>query len=62
MFICIDSTIPYGFMSRYQCVKANPEFYDVKEVVRVIMKHSKSGQKFVDLLISQLERADSFNA
>ena len=60
--ICIDSTIPYGFMSRYQCVKANPEFYDVKEVVSVIMKHSKSGQEFVDLLISQLERADSFNA
>ena len=60
--ICIDSKIPYGFMSRYQCIKANPVFYDVKEVVSIIMKHSKSGQEFVDLLISQLERADSFNA
>ena len=60
--ICIDSTIPYGFMSKYQCVKASPEFYDVQEVVSIIIKHSEPGQEFVDLLISQLERADSFNA
>lgn len=59
--ICIDSTIPYGFMSQYQGIKSNPRFYNVTKIINVIMQHSAPGQGFIDMLISGLEQSTSFN-
>ena len=59
--ICIDSTIPYGFILKLQGIKSDPEFYNLTEIVNIIMKHSDSGQGFIDVLISKLERAKSFD-
>lgn len=61
--ICIDSTKPYGFMSKYQGLQCKSSFLDqnIKEIMELIIKHSKSGQDFLDFLISNLSSASSFN-
>lgn len=59
--ICIDSTIPYGFISKLQRIKSNPGFYNHEEIMSIIMQHSDPGQEFIDMLISTLEQARSFN-
>lgn len=60
--ICIDETIPYGFLREYHCVCSNGQSVEQKiaELSDLVMKYTDTGREYIDLLINNLENADSF--
>jgi len=60
--IRIDNTEPYGFMSRYQNKKINPEI-DSDEITKLaneLMVYTEEGKKIIDELIKELHNSQSW--
>jgi len=60
--ICIDKTIPYGFLRDYHCVcSADVQITEkIQEIADTIFTLTDVGKEYIDLLISNLENSGSF--
>jgi len=60
--ICLDGKIPYGFLREYHCVcSANMDIEQkIQEIADTIMTLTDTGKEYMNLLINNLENADSF--
>lgn len=60
--IRIDNTEPYGFIRDIQVEQCDPTFptKDVKNIISVILRYSNPGKDFLDILINNLCKADSY--
>jgi hypothetical protein len=60
--ISIDGTIPYGFIEQYQSTKCDPEITDkdIRKLLSLIMNFSSTGKDFLNLLITKLSNAESY--
>lgn len=61
--ICIDSTRPYGFMSRYQGLVCKPDFpqNNIDKIVKRCKALTRSEPSIIDMLIKRLHNAHSFS-
>ena len=63
LLICIDDTLPYGFLKNHQCICCKEEGIEAKlnEIETYVLSETSQDKKYVDLIVNSLCNAGSFN-